>query len=265
MNCKSFISHWVSINIHQIDYFPIGLLHLFISHFQGFLGGSTGATKVQLLWNKTAELWCTPMMMMMLIQITCTDSNSLLIQPLAATMNITMFMSFLLHGYAEAGRQALVNNGKCYIFRRVRMGYRSHYWLWLQQALGLFLSHSFYSLCCFRGTSDFTTTLSPVRLPPFLSESTLPSASLQILPPSLPGSPDCDAWLSVVSKSPLVAGTRLPPLQQTEIKTQSMAAQRAAWKWEASGKRELKGGERERGGWMWKHLEKWPELRVRWV
>lgn len=44
----------------------------------------------------------------------------------------------------------------------------------------------------------------------------------------------CDAWLSVFSKSPLVAGTEPPPLQQTEIKTHGKAPQHAAWKWENS-------------------------------
>lgn len=59
-----------------------------------------------------------------------------------------------------------------------------------------------------------------------------PQASLQIRPLSLPGPADCDAWLSVFSKSPLVPGSRPPPLAQTAIKMPSVAAQPVAWKWE---------------------------------
>lgn len=97
--------------------------------------------------------------------------------------------------------------------------------------------------------------------PPCLSETTLPQASLQILSPSLPGSPDCDAWLSVFSKSPLVAGSRPPPLPQTAIKKQSMAALRAAWKWEDTGGRDggRRGTERKRmrkTPWYWLEAQK---------
>lgn len=38
INCKSFISWRASINIHQFDYAPVDLSHLFISYFQVFWG-----------------------------------------------------------------------------------------------------------------------------------------------------------------------------------------------------------------------------------
>lgn len=64
---------------------------------------------------------------------------------------------------------------------------------------------------------------------------------------SLPGSADCDAWLSVFSKSPLVPGSRPPPLAQTAIKTRSVAAQPAAWKWEDGEERGRDGGSQPAG------------------
>lgn len=143
-----------------------------------------------------------------------------------------------------------VNYGICsavVTFLKVRMGYTSHYWLHLSKP---FFS-SISSCAALKGplTLFFLHSFSCMSSSLYLSK-TLPSASFQILLPPLPSSSDCDAWLSVFSKSPLVAGTGLLPLPQTEIKTQSMAAQRAAWKWKDSRERW-----KWKGVWMWKHID----------
>lgn len=65
----------------------------------------------------------------------------------------------------------------------------------------------------------------------------------------LHSSPHGDASLSVFSKSPLVAGSGPPPLPQTAIKTQSMAAQWAAWKWEDTRRERETEGHAGRRGW----------------
>ncbi len=161
-----------------------------------------------------------------------------------------------------AGEAAWVNNGlvvQCHIFKWVRMCNRSHYWLQLPQTLGLFLFHSLFPVLLWR--SLFFPSL---PLHPYTSSSIFfwNHSPFGFIPNpfslSFPSSPNCDAWLSVFSKSPLVAGTRPPPLPQTEIKTQSMATQRAAWKWEDSGEREGDEGRwervREKAG-MRKHLD----------
>ena len=162
-------------------------------------------------------------------------------------------------------RRGWLNNGKCSIFKRARMGYRSHYWLQLLQTLGLFSPTPSFLYVSLEEplTLIFLHYLSVPCMS--LSKTTLPSASLQILPPSLPRLPDCDAWLSVFSKSPLVAGTRPPPLPQTEIKTQSMAARWAAWKWEDGGRaRETEGDGGREGRMDEKTPWYWPEAREQW-
>lgn len=145
------------------------------------------------------------------------------------------------------------------------MGYRSHYWLQLLQTLGLFSPTR--SFLCVSLEEPLTLIFLHYHSVPCmsLSKTTLPSASLQILPPSLPSLLDCDAWLSVFSKSPLVAGTRPPPLPQTEIKTQSMAARWAAWKWEDGGRARETEGDRGREGRMDEKTPwYWPEAREQW-
>lgn len=120
---------------------------------------------------------------------------------------------------------------------------------------------------------DFPLTSTLSWLPPCPSDVFLsslpPQASLQIRPLSLslPGSADCDAWLSVFSKSPLVSGSRPPLLAQTAIKTRSVAVQPAAWKWEDGEEREgwrestKMGGGHVGSGWKPCEKEGWREGR----
>lgn len=64
--------------------------------------------------------------------------------------------------------------------------------------------------------------------------------------PFLTHSPDCDVWVSEFSKSPLAAGTKLPPFPQKEIKSQSVDAQRVAFKWKDKGKSRIEGNKGDR-------------------
>lgn len=78
INCKSFISQWVSINIHQFDYTPMDLTS-FHKLLSSFLGGSIGSTEFQSFTEqKAVALRCTQMMMMMMvIPITCGRQESM--------------------------------------------------------------------------------------------------------------------------------------------------------------------------------------------